>query len=173
MVMQTMRSLLLSTLLLLAVAAPATAGTSDCVAPPGTAAIEEYCETVPSATGDKGGGIRSAQPLDRSTRAALRAQGADGQALAGLLRSDGSSAPGGSAGSKGSKASKGARAGSTGTNGGGAGATQDEPSGNPLHAVTSAVEAGPTLGGGFAWALLGITALMIAAGWIRLRARRD
>ena len=168
MVMQTMRSLVLSMLLLLAVAAPAMAGTTDCVAPPGTAAIEEYCETVPSATGDKGGGVRSAQPLDRSTRSALRAQGADGQALAGLLRSDGSSAPG--TGATTSKASKGA-----GSSGGtaGTGASQDEPSGNPLHAVTSAVEAGPTLGGGFAWALLGITALMIAAGWMRLRARRD
>jgi hypothetical protein len=164
MVMQTMRSFLLATLLLLAVAAPASAGTTDCVAPPGTAAIDEYCETVPSATGDKGGGARSAQPLDRSTRSELRAQGADGQALAGLLSSDGTSEPAGKP-----KASK--RAGSAGA--AGAAAAQDEPSGNPLHAVTSAVEAGPTLGGGFAWALLGITALMIAAGWMRLRARRD
>jgi hypothetical protein len=173
MVMQTMRSIVLSTLLLLALAAPATAaGPTDCVAPPGTAAIEEYCETVPSATGDKGGGIRSAQPLDRSTRSELRSQGADGQALAGLLRSDGSAATSGSGG--GSVTSKGSKgSGSAGTSRGGAGATQDEPSGNPLHAVTSAVEAGPTLGGGFAWALLGITALMIAAGWMRLRARRD
>ena len=173
MVMHTMRSLLLSMLLLLAVAAPAAAGTTDCVAPPGTAAIEEYCETVPSATGDKGGGVRAPQPLDRSTRSELRALGADGQALAGLLRSDGSgSASGSGGGSAGSKASN--SGGSAGTRGGGgASATQDEPSGNPLHAVTSAVEAGPTLGGGFAWALLGITALMIAAGWMRLRARRD
>jgi hypothetical protein len=167
MVVQTMRLLLVSIMLLFAVAAPATAATTDCVAPPGTAAIEEYCETVPSATGDKGGGVRSAQPLDHSTRSALRAQGADGQALAGLLSSDGASAPAGSSGK--SKASKGSgSAGSAGT-----AAPQDEPSSNPLHAVTSAVEAGPTLGGGFAWALLGITALVIAAGWMRLRARRD
>ena len=160
-----MRSLLVSITLLLALAAPATAATTDCVAPPGTAAIEEYCETVPSATGDKGGGVRSAQPLDHSTRSELRSQGPDGQALAGLLSSDGSSAPSGASGK--SKASKGSAA-TAGT-----AAPQDEPSSNPLHAVTSAVEAGPTLGGGFAWALLGITALMIAAGWMRLRARRD
>jgi hypothetical protein len=172
MVQETMRLLPLALLLFLAVAAPATAATTDCVAPPGTAAIEEYCETVPSATGDKGGGARSAQPLDRSTREALRAQGADGQALAGLLRSDGSAA---APRSGRTTKSGGTAAGSTGNRGEAAGsaASQDEPSGNPLHAVTSAVEAGPTLGGGLVWALLGITALMVAAGWMRLRARRD
>jgi hypothetical protein len=170
MVVQMMRALLLSLLVMLAAAAPAAAGTSDCVAPPGTAAIEEYCETVPSATGNTGGGARAAQPLSRSSRSALRAQGADGKALAGLLSSDGSSPATGSTTATGStkQSKQRSRGGVADTT-----ATQDEPSSNPLHAVTSAVQAGPTLGGGFAWALLGITALMIALGWMRLRARRD
>jgi hypothetical protein len=159
-----MRSLGIATLLLLALAAPASAGTANCVAPPGTAAIDEYCETVPSATGNGGGGARSARGLDHSSTRALRAQGADGAALATLLTSDGNAAP-----KRSPRQSHGAVAGTSTS----ATATNGEPSQNPLHAVTSAVQSGPTLGGGFAWALLAITALMLGAGWIRLRGRRS
>jgi hypothetical protein len=170
-----MRAVLLSILVLLALAAPASAGTTNCVAPPGTAAIEEYCETVPSATGNGGGGASATRPVSSSTRAALRSQGADGQALAGLLRSDGNgtaAAPAGGSKASGQGSSAKGASSSRGTVDG-ASASQDEPSSNPLHAVTSAVQAGPTLGGGLIWGLLGITALMLAAAWLRLRARRD
>lgn len=182
MVGTTMRALLLSALFLLVLAAPASASTTNCVAPPGTAAIEEYCETVPSATGNPSGGARAPHPLSGSTQAALRSQGADGKALAGLLRSDGSAPAGGASSSSASSSSSSSSGGGGAGGGGGAksrggvadtSASQDEPSSNPLRAVTSAVQAGPTLGGGLVWALLAITALILAAAWLRLRARRD
>lgn len=171
MVRVTMRTAGLTFLLLLALAAPASAGTSNCVAPPGTAAIEEYCETIPSANGNGGGGAHAQQPVDRSTTRALRAQGADGKALVTLLASDGSAQAGAASGSS-TKPRAGTHRQHTAGRVKSASAAQDEPSQNPLRAVTSAVESGPTLGGGLIWALLGITALMVAAGWLRLRGRR-
>jgi hypothetical protein len=154
MVVQTMRTLVLAILLFAAGARQ-----------PFVAAIEEYCETVPSATGDRSTGGAAPRPLDRATARALRANGADGRALADLVgTSKGTSgAPaGGAAAPDRSRDRDGAVA---GTGAGQAG----EPSDNPLHAVTAAIESGPTLGSGFAYTLLGITALMIAAGWMRLR----
>jgi hypothetical protein len=165
MVDQAMRSLGVAMLLVLVLAAPAAA--SECVAPPGTAAIEQYCEIVPSATGDSGG---SSPAPDRSSTPALRAQGADGRALANVLGSDRTGSASGSRGKQRTARSAprhGHRAAARAT------AARDEPAPNPLRAVTSAVQAGPTLGGGFAWVLLGITALMLAAGWLRLRRGRS
>lgn len=46
----------LVTLLLAAVAAPSALAQSRCVAPPGSSAVDEYCEVVPDGTGGTGGG---------------------------------------------------------------------------------------------------------------------
>lgn len=65
---------------LMALALPATAAAqlTNCVAPPGTAAIEQYCEQVaPPAHGGKG---RDAAPVDARDVAALQ-KTASGQAL--------------------------------------------------------------------------------------------
>jgi hypothetical protein len=172
-----MRSLLTAFVaLFLATAAPASAQT-DCVAPPGTAAIEQYCETVPSATGAKGGGASAPTTVDGAARSELRSKGPDGRALAQLLASDRRASMSG-----GDATADGAR-GLGSDHGDGRPAPRSgrvespappaAPSFNPLDAVSSAVEAGPTLGGPFGWPVLGLTVLMIGAGWLRLPSPSD
>jgi hypothetical protein len=173
-----MRVLLLSLLVLLTWAASAAAQT-DCVAPPGTAAIEQYCEAVPAPTGDRSGGASDPRPLAPAARQQLAQQGPDGAALAQVLTGDNASAvsPGGSdgtSGSSGTSGTSGGRSGSAGENEvKGDFESRDAPSSNPLEAVSTAVTSGPTLGGLFGWAL--IAAAMLAAGafWLRFRGRRD
>jgi hypothetical protein len=43
------------------------------------------------------------------------------------------------------------------------------PSNNPLNAVVHAVDPGGSMGGSLLWALLGVTVLFAAAGWLRYR----
>lgn len=153
-----------------ATVAPASAQT-DCVAPPGNAAIEQYCESIPAATGDKGGGATAPQPLDRDGIRELRAEGEDGAALAQLLETDGRRPAGGAAKRK--AQAENAGRGISGKSGSDAVASFEAPSSNPLSAVSTAVEAGPTLGGPFGWAILGLSTLLIAAGWMHYRSRRN
>src|SRR5258706_13228735 len=65
------------------------AATSSCTgAPPGTSAIDRYCETIPAAGGDRGttgqSGQRLAQTLTPRTVAALKRAGATGRGVLGL-----------------------------------------------------------------------------------------
>src|SRR5947208_16163057 len=81
---------------LLALTASAAAGAvpvqaaANCVAPPGTSGIDQYCETVPAAGGDTGtrGGSQGSHPLSRSvprrTAAGLRSSGSVGKAVLSL-----------------------------------------------------------------------------------------
>jgi hypothetical protein len=78
----------------LALVLPAAAGAQETNAPPGNSAIDEYLETVPSASGNRpaagGGGDRSAEDrgqLPAVVAGALRGRGADGRAVADLVRS--------------------------------------------------------------------------------------
>src|SRR3954452_23860395 len=87
---------------------PAQAAPANCQAPPGTSGIDQYCETVPAASGDQGtrggggssGGHSGGQSgrvggsVSRQTAAALRNSGTVGQAVLGL--STGSSSTRGS-----------------------------------------------------------------------------
>ena len=174
--MRSLAALTASLAVLLILAGPAGAQT-DCVAPPGNAAIEQYCETIPSATGGSGGGATAPTPLEPDARAELRAAGPDGQALAQLLASDGDARrPGSDASPDGASRRDAGKAGdATGAPRGGTGptATPPAPASNPLGAVSSAIESGPTLGGPFGWAILGLSLLFIGVGWLRLRAPRD
>jgi hypothetical protein len=75
----------------LALLAPAAAPAQETNAPPGNSGIDEYLETVPSASGNRPTGrIVGGQPAGRGTpeRAAraLRGRGRDGQALERLVR---------------------------------------------------------------------------------------
>src|SRR4051812_36366386 len=82
--------LLLIALVMLAGASSARAQT--CKAPPGTAAIDEYCETVPSATGNSDSGATRSQtrvPIARTTVRALAQSGAEGKALNRVLGQSG------------------------------------------------------------------------------------
>jgi hypothetical protein len=74
--------------------ASASAQAGRCQAPPGTSAIDQYCEVVPDGTGGSstsGPGPKT-PGLSRAAQAALSRQGADGSAVVSLA-GGGSSAP--------------------------------------------------------------------------------
>src|SRR3954447_19525859 len=98
-------------------AAPASA--QSCKAPPGMSAIDQYCEAIPSASGDRGNTDpdRGGVPIPAATKRALERHGADGQAIVRL------SAPASKRPPSASPASEEAHA--------------EQPSENPLSAITS------------------------------------
>jgi hypothetical protein len=149
-------ALLLLTLLLVA-AAPAAAQT--CQAPPGTSAVDEYCETIPEADGDRGAGDPREAEVPAETVRSLERSGEEGQALNRLLGRDG--APARDAGERADP--------NTRPSAGPSLTTPTEPSANPLAAVRSAIEPGSTLGSGFVLVLLGVTILMAGLGWFGYR----
>lgn len=148
-----------------------------CVAPPGTAAIDQYCETVPTAGGDRGSAPPAApRGVPPRTVRRLAASGDDGAALNRLLGQAPESGTGpastGRQGGKGRPAVEGerGRGGSrtaTGT------ARTRPPSGNPLDAVRESVAGGTTLGSSFGWLLLGVTLALAAWAWVGVRGRRS
>lgn len=157
-----------------ALVVPAPALAQRCQAPPGSSAVEQYCEAVPEGGGtqsgddfagsggrqDPGGNVNG---LSRSAQRELRTKGADGAAVVGLVAasSGGNNDGGGSSGGTGPRGSvKGEAASGAGT-----------PSGSPLKAVSASVENGATVGGVFVWALLGVTLLILGLGWISFRSR--
>jgi hypothetical protein len=78
----------------LGLAIPAAAAAQETNAPPGNSAIDEYLETVPSASGNRpatgeGGSHEAGNPseLPAVVAGALRDRGADGRAVADLVRS--------------------------------------------------------------------------------------
>jgi hypothetical protein len=151
-----LRLTLLGVAALLVAAAPASA--QDCEAPPGTAAIDEYCETIPSAAGGEvvgTDGLRAPPAIPRATVRALDRAGPDGKALNRFLGQD-PNAP----------ARKGERAKPLPLDGG---VDQKAPSSNPLDAIRSAVSSGATVGDGFVWVMLAITLLMVGIAWTRYR----
>lgn len=162
------RSVPVLVLLLAALVLPTKAVAQRCEAPPGTAAIDQYCETVPAVDGDRGSGDPSAPaPVAPETVEELNAAGADGRALAQALGhgSDGSPASDGGPGS-----------GKNGSGGGakpsGAGGTVPAaPSNNPLSAVPQAVGAGATSGAGLIVVLIFATLAMMGWGWLAFRRR--
>ena len=148
-------------MLALALALPGSALAQACKAPPGTAAVDEYCETIPAAGGDEGANDpdRPAADVPAGTVAEL-AETKDGQALDRLLGHD----PNKPAGGGRRPAPRPAAAGE---------AVPKAPSNNPLNAVRSAIGAGPTLGGGFVAVLLAVVLLMLGWGWVSYRRQSD
>jgi hypothetical protein len=157
--------------------APAASAQRDCQAPPGRAAIEQYCEVLPSAGGDRSAGDRRGgsgrDALPRSVRRQLDQAGAAGHAIAGLA--------GGSVGADEARGGR-SRDGRTGEGAGGgvssdgtasSGGVPGEPSDNPLEAVRSAAEAGPSSGSALLWALAAATVLLVALAWLRHRRRAE
>lgn len=172
---------LLSALLTAALlaASPAAAQAQKCVSPPGTAAIDEYCETQPGVTGargpdDPGGGGN----LPRGTVQKLSSAGADGEALVratGAQPADPSGAQSGSAGTRRPGAGGRGPGGSDGRGGGAQGdrhtVTPQAPSSNPLSAVTQSVGKGSSIGSGFVIGLLVLTLAMAGWAWVAYRRR--
>lgn len=146
-----------------ALVAPAAAGAqASCEAPPGTGAIDQYCETIPQAQGPGAAGdpssTRAPRPLPASTLRALRGGGEDARALAESL-----AGPAGSSD----------RAGKGSEKAGAAPAVQppssEDPSSDPFSAIKAAAGSGGGVGAGFVWALIALTLLMLAAAWLRFR----
>ena len=179
------------TAVLLASATPAHAAPVNCQAPPGTSAIDQYCETVPGAGGDQGtgrgddrGGSGNGRTgnggtvgdsVPRRTRGALRDAGPAGERILNLPTA--TSGPGADAGTQAAGSSR--PAGSAEPRGGGANGTTDpqrgdtsvpaDTSDNPLDAVWSAASTGSSAGPGFIWILILIGVVMAAFAWLRYR----
>lgn len=169
-----MRSRLLPILLALAALAmwSAPAQAQNCEAPPGSAAVDQYCEAIPEGGGSQSGndfqreratsgsgateGDATAVPAGTATE--LKAAGQDGEAIAKLAAgSTTGTSSGGSADASGDVA--------------GATASSEHVSGSPLKAVSASVQNGPVAGSLLIWALLGSTFAVLALGWIRYRSR--
>ena len=148
-------------LLLAALALPAGASAQECIAPPGTAAVDEYCETVPDAAGDRGSPAPP-QRVSPGTLSALREQGEDGARLADQLDREVLAQNPNRRSDRDLPASKDA----VGVLG------QSEPGSNPLDAVREAVGAGATVEDGLGWALAIITLALAGTAWFVTRRRR-
>jgi hypothetical protein len=162
---------------LAALVAPGVATAQKCVAPPGTAAIENYCETIPAAGGDRDSGDPDAPAPDVSpqTSQALAQTGDDGKALAQALGGDDSSGTTGSNTGDGGSGNGGSGNGGNGSGSdGGSSLTipvPKAPSSNPLNAVTQATGQGTGIGQGFVIVLVAATLVLGGAGWMAYRRR--
>ncbi len=161
-------------------ATPGLAQAQRCEAPPGTSAVDQYCEAIPDANGTQSAQDARSQEagtsgaLDARATRALEAEGADGQAVlgiasrsssAGSIPIDSEKNQGGGAGSS-ETAAAGLDSEAAATPGG-----EQQPSANPLRAVTSAVTNGDVMGQGFAWILVAIAVLALGGRWIAFRSR--
>jgi hypothetical protein len=157
--------ILLMLLTLLAVVPSAQA--QSCQAPAGAGSIDEYCETIPGATGNHGAGVGGggggASHVSDQTAAALARDGKDGQALARSLGTDPSKAK-----AKASHGKPGAVH-ATGTATQDATRVPDTPSANPFTAVSQAIGGSDTIGSPFFLALLGVLLLMLGTAWVSWR----
>lgn len=145
-----------------AVAAP------RCEAAPGTSGVDQYCETVPGAKGDRGSGTGpgAGRSLDRKTVRSLDREGRDGRGVLALpssgkpveSRSKPSGSPLGASG-------KGERAESRPESS----KTRPESSKSTLGAVGSAIASGPSAGQSFLWVLAAAAVGMVGIAWVRYR----
>jgi hypothetical protein len=134
------------------VAAPASA--QSCKAPPGTSAIDEYCEAIPSPSGDRGStdSDRGGLPIPAATRRALEKAGADGRSIVKLSAS---------ATKRKRPAGDAAAAKASGEAG--------PASGNVIDALAAGVGEGGTVGPLFGTLLLFLALVFASLGWLRYR----
>lgn len=175
--MMHVRTTLLPLAALAALMSAPSAQAQDCEAPPGSAAVEQYCEAIPEGSGsqsgnefqreratqggegDAGGGQRN-NAFSADTASKLESEGTEGAAVAALVGQSSRSSGSGSTGSAGT------------TNDGGVAGAQasgGEASTSPLKAVSASVVNGPVTGPLLIWALLGSTVAVCGLGWIRYR----
>ena len=122
-----------------------TAVAQRCEAPPGTAGVEQYCETVPGAKGERGSRTEPGvgRALDRRTARRLERAGRDGRGILALPATGKR---------KRERVERG-----------------PEPSESPLGAVGSAIESGASAGQGFVWVLVAAGLGMGGIAWVRYR----
>jgi hypothetical protein len=167
----------------------------DCKPLPGRSGLDQYCESLPGATGDRGRGAGgdSGRDVSPSTRQRLERSGAEGRALLGLIDgpSDGGeeSAADGDGGGKSSREESAADGGggkssredsaadggggksSRGSSGSGSEKAANEPSNDVLSAVRSAADSGSSAGPVFIWVLVAVAVAIVGIAWIRYRLR--
>lgn len=159
--------------LLTLTASPALAQT--CEAPPGSAAVDQYCEAIPEGSGSQSGadfqrsagssssdgtsGSGTGSGLSDDTARELRAAGSAGAAVEQLSRASRAKAPSGGSTAQGDVA--------------GVDAASDDVSGSPLKAIPASVENGPVAGPVLVWALLAATLALLGLGWVAYRHRDD
>jgi hypothetical protein len=167
------RALALCCTLTAVTAAPAAA--QQCDAPPGTAAIEQYCETIPSASGPRGGDTEAEakQPVPPETLRKIEAEGAPGRELGQVLRGAATPVPTSAAMPATPPSRRSKRKPERSATPRPTPTATPVSTGNPLSAVRSALAGGETVGGGFPWVLLGIAAAIGGAGWLRRSRRHD
>lgn len=142
----------------------ATAAANNCQGAPGTSAVEQYCEalldadgerqrpTAPQATGTGTGAGTTALP------AGLRHAGDDGAAIARLVPvGDLPGAPASGAGDQPARPDR------------DSGVTVQAAGGSALSAARHAVQAGPTASPALAWGLMGATTILSASALITRR----
>jgi LPXTG-motif cell wall-anchored protein len=162
------RALLVAAVLAIVVA-PSASAQSRCVAPPGSSAVDEYCEVVPDGTGGSGnGGGGSSIPDKAATQ--LQKAGPAGQAV---LSFSGEPDAG-----KQTPSDK-----SGGGKDGGSSASSVKPqlqdtdagakSNNVIEAAAASASDSTRVGSGFIWVLLAGIALMGGWGWIAFRRRNS
>jgi hypothetical protein len=139
-------------------AAPASAA-QQCVAPPGTAAIEEYCETLPAAGGETGSGEHPgpSRPISAGTLSRI-------QAVGGVHAVQAIGGPEATVPSKAKKPSP-----TTSPERAGRATAPARVHSNPLDAVASAASSGTEVGGPLVYVLLALTLLLASAAWMRFR----
>ena len=142
----------------LLLAAPASAA-QKCVAPPGTAAIEQYCETIPAAGGETGSDDDpgATRPIGDETLGQIQAAAGDEavRAIAG---------PQATAPSNAKKPSH-----RTNPKPAGRSTAPAHVDSNPLDAVASAASSGTEVGGPLVYILLALTLVLASAAWMRFR----
>lgn len=155
---------------LLVVEAPS-AHAQSCEAPPGSAAVDQYCEAIPEGDGSQSGSDFRRQSAESS---AGREQD-DGSALpaAALKQLQSAGSDGGSVANL-ARAARDTRQPLPGGNNeagevAGATASSDAGSGSPLKALSASVQNGPIAGSLLIWGLLGSTVAVLSVGWIRHR----
>lgn len=138
-----------------------------CTGRPGASAIEQYCEAIPSATGDRvtpgrrqsSSSSSEGTGVSSTTARRLESSGAEGQALMGLIASEQDNAVGANA-----QRAVGDEAGASDSIPAASG-----PSNNPLKAVSSAVSNGATVGSTFLWVMIGLGVAALAGSWMNFR----
>jgi hypothetical protein len=150
-------------------AGAATTAASRCVAPPGTSAIDQYCESVPDAAGGKGtsGGDAggTAGGVSKTAAKSLKREGADGAAVLALA---GGPAPESATKGKHKTSKSPASAPKRPTD------TSAAPAAKPNDIFqTTAASLGDVsrVGTGFVWLLIGSIAGVGAWGWVGYRRR--
>lgn len=169
-------------LLVFALLASSARAADNCVAPPGTSGIDQYCEALPNAGGTGGsnhhgggGGGTKSHPLSSATTKVLQHQGAAGAGVLALSQSS-PAPPASPAQGRGTKSTGSARGTSHHRSGGhprqGTGTPQQAvsakpasaPASNPAAAVGKSIS-GSALGGGFIALLAAIGVVLAALAW--------